>query len=190
MSFLQRELRWFWDELHWQKSPGSRKWELQIKQRRFVFSPSSCLQERRLGEGGRQETVKGCWTPFREASAFVCFVIAYLSECLLGLVKVKIRLFPFFLFLLKPFTQKEMNCVHSFYRDWCERIFKWSHEKSLDTCCVLCVPHRFSFNQWTDEHTYDMESQVFPWRFFGFLRDVKSLFLLCVLVAWAEHWPA
>lgn len=97
MSFLQRELRWFWDELHWQKSPGSRKWELQIKQRRFLRLPSQFLpgpSERRLGEGGRQERVEGCWNPFREASAFVCFVIAYLSGCLLGLVKVKIRLFP------------------------------------------------------------------------------------------------
>lgn len=96
------------------KSPGSRKWELQIKQRRFVCLLSQFLpgpSERRLGEGGRQETGEGCWNPFREASAFICFVIAYLSGCLLGLVKVKIRRFPFFLFLLKPFAQMEINCV-------------------------------------------------------------------------------
>lgn len=96
------------------KSPSSRKWKLQIKQRRFVCLLSQLLpgpSERKLGKGGRQASVEGCWNPSREASAFVCFVIAYLSGCLLGLVKVKICLFPFFLFLLKPFTQMEMNRV-------------------------------------------------------------------------------
>lgn len=96
------------------KSPSSRKWKLQIKQRRFAYLLSQLLpgpSERKLGKGGRQASVEGCWNPSREASAFVCFVIAYLSGCLLGLVKVKICLFPFFLFLLKPFTQMEMNRV-------------------------------------------------------------------------------
>lgn len=146
------------------KSPGSRKWGLQIKQRRFLCLLSQVLpgpSERRLGEGGRQETVEGCWNPFREASAFVCFVIAYLSGCLLGLVKVKIGPLSFLLVSVEAFhSDGNELCAHSFYRDWCEWIVKWSHEKSLDTCCVLCVRWKFFFNQWRDEHTHDMESQL------------------------------
>lgn len=181
LLFLQEELRCLGIKLTGKVSrqQTSESYKLS-KEDLLAFSPSPCLVPQREGraEWGRQKSLEGWCSPFREGSVFVCFVIAYLSD-LLGLVKVKIPCFPSLLFLLKPFNLMEMNCVFTlFYREQYKPVCKWSHENSLGTGCVLCVRCRFSFNQWTDGHTQDLESQLFPGRFCGFLRDFKESFPL------------
>lgn len=107
----------------------------------FAFSPSPCLvlqREEELSEAARRPWKDAATLLEKPPLLFVLLWPTFLDACW-GLRRSRYPPFLFLLFLLKPFTQMEMNCVLTLsYRDLCKWIVKWSHGNSLDTCCVLC----------------------------------------------------
>lgn len=107
----------------------------------FAFSPSPCLvlqREEELSEAARRPWKDAATLLEKPPLLFVLLWPTFLDACWV-LRRSRYPPFLFLLFLLKPFTQMEMNCVLTLsYRDLCKWIVKWSHGNSLDTCCVLC----------------------------------------------------